>query len=70
MENIEKCLVIALNELGKISFSGQTVIPAGRAMGALLLAQAEVNRIKAEKANKDQKAAEGADKEKGGITHA
>lgn len=53
MENIEKCLKIALSELGKIGFSGNTVIPAGRAMDALLLASQEVQQIKAEKMKKD-----------------
>lgn len=48
MENIEKCLNIALRELGKIGFSGNTVIPAGRAMDALVLASQEVKRLRAE----------------------
>lgn len=52
MENIEKCLNIAMQELGKISFSGKTVIPAGRAMDALYLAAQEVKRLKAEKMKK------------------
>lgn len=50
MENIEKCLNIAMQELGKISFSGKTVIPAGRAMDALYLAAQEVAKLKAERA--------------------
>lgn len=49
MENIEKCLAIAISELGKISFSGPLLIPAGKAMNALCLAAQEVQRLKAEK---------------------
>ena len=49
MENIEKCLAIAISELGKISFGGPLLIPAGKAMHALSLAVAEVERLKAEK---------------------
>lgn len=48
MENIENCLVIAINELGKINFSGGTLIPAGKVMQALQLAAQEVERLKAE----------------------
>ena len=48
MENIEKCLAIAISELGKISFSGPLLIPAGKVMNALCLAMQEVQRLKAE----------------------
>ena len=52
METIYKCISIALNELGKLSFSGQSVIPAGNAMEALYLAAAETERLMAEQAEK------------------
>ena len=53
MENIEKCLAIAIGELGKINFSGGALIPAGKAMNALYLAAQEVERLKAEAAEKE-----------------
>lgn len=54
MENIEKCLAIAINELSKLNFSGGALIPAGKAMNALYLAAQEVERLKAaEKENND-----------------
>ena len=36
------------SELGKISFSGSLLIPAGKVMNALCLAMQEVQRLKAE----------------------
>ena len=54
MENIEKCLAIAISELGKLNFSGGALIPAGKVMNALYLAAQEVERLKAaEKENND-----------------
>lgn len=52
METIHKCITIALGELGKLSFSGNSVIPAGQAMQALVLAAQEAERLleEAEKA--------------------
>lgn len=52
MENIEKCLAIAINELGKLNFSGGALIPAGKAMNALYLAAQEVDRLKSETTEK------------------
>ena len=54
MENIEKCLAIAISEFSKLNFSGGALIPAGKAMNALYLAAQEVERLKAaEKENND-----------------
>ena len=53
MENIEKCLVIAIEELSKLNFSGGALIPAGKAMNALYLAAQEVERLKTEAAEKE-----------------
>lgn len=47
MENIEKCLTIAVSELGKLNFSGAALVPAGKVMNALLLALEETRRLKA-----------------------
>ena len=58
MENIEKCLAIAISELGKISFSGPLLIPAGKAMHALSLAAQEVERLKAEEQDRQAEAKE------------
>lgn len=58
MENIEKCLAIAISELGKISFSGPLLIPAGKAMHALSLAAQEVQRLKAEEQDRQAEAKE------------
>lgn len=58
MENIEKCLGIAISELGKISFSGPLLIPAGKAMHALSLAAQEVQRLKAEEKERQADAKE------------
>lgn len=51
METIEKCVKIALEELGRLQFSGASVIPAGRAMDALYLAAQELQKLREE--NKD-----------------
>lgn len=48
MENIEKCLTIAVSELGKLNFSGAALVPAGKVMNALLLALEEMRRLRAE----------------------
>lgn len=62
MENIEKCLAIALKELGQLSFRGAAVIPAGRAMDALYLAAQELKNIKAkESEDRGDKDKEGTD---------
>lgn len=62
MENIEKCLAIALKELGRISFNGAAVIPAGRAMDALYLAAQELKNSKAkESEDREDRDKEGAD---------
>ena len=53
METINKCIAIALSELGKLSFSGDTVIPAGKAMNALYLASAEIKVLMAQKPEKE-----------------
>lgn len=53
MENIGKCIAIAINELGKLNFSGGALIPAGKAMNALYLAAQEIERLKAEAAEKE-----------------
>ena len=53
MENIEKCLAIAISELGKLNFSGGALIPAGKAMNALYLAAQEVERLKAAEKEKN-----------------
>ena len=53
MENIEKCLAIAISELGKLNFSGGALIPAGKVMNALYLAAQEVERLKSEAAEKE-----------------
>ena len=53
MENIGKCIAIAINELGKLNFSGDALIPAGKAMNALYLAAQEIERLKAEAAEKE-----------------
>lgn len=58
MENIEKCLAIAISELGKISFSGSLLIPAGKVMNALHLAAQEVQRLKAEEQDRQAEAQE------------
>ena len=46
METIEKCVTIALEELGRLQFSGVSVIPAGRAMDALYLAAQEIQKLR------------------------
>lgn len=51
METIEKCVTIALEELGRIQFSGVPVIPAGRAMDALYLAAQEIQKLREEEKN-------------------
>ena len=53
MENIEKCLSIAISELSKLNFSGGALIPAGKAMNALYLAAQEVERLKAAEKEKN-----------------
>ncbi len=58
MENIGKCLAIALSELGKIHFSGTAVIPAGKAMHALYLAAQETERLQAEEEDRRLEAKE------------
>lgn len=63
METIYKCISIALSELGKLSFSGQSVIPAGNAMEALYLAAAETERLMAEQAEKQTDNGEEAEKQ-------
>ena len=49
METINKCIAIALSEMGKLQFSGTAVIPAGKAMNALYLAAEEIKVLMAEK---------------------
>lgn len=51
METIEKCVTIALEELGRLQFSGVSVIPAGRAMDALYLAAQEIQKLREEEKN-------------------
>ena len=51
METIEKCVTIALEELGRLQFSGVSVIPAGRAMDALYLAAQEIQKLREEGKN-------------------
>lgn len=51
MDTIEKCVKIALEELGRLQFSGVALIPAGRAMDALYLAAQELQKLREE--NKD-----------------
>ena len=58
MENIEKCLTIAVNELSKLSFSGAALVPAGKVMNALLLALEETRRLKAEEQDHAEEAKE------------
>ena len=64
METIYKCISIALSELGKLSFSGQSVIPAGNAMEALYLAAAETERLIAEQEEKEKQTNNGEEAEK------
>ena len=54
MEKIKKCLAVALDELGKIKFSGMAVIPAGNAMSALYLAAQEVEKLNAQSGKEEQ----------------
>ena len=54
METIDKFLAVALNELGKIKFSGAAVIPAGNAMSALYLAIEELEKLRAESKQEDK----------------
>ena len=49
METIKKYLAVALDELGKIKFSGMAVIPAGNAMSALYLAAQEAEKLLSER---------------------
>ena len=58
MENIGKCLVDAISELGKLKFSGAALIPAGRAMNALHLAAQEIERLKEEEKDRQAEAKE------------
>lgn len=51
METIEKCVTIALEELGRLQFSGVSVIPAGRAMDALYLVAREIQKLREEEKN-------------------
>lgn len=51
METISKCIKIALDELGRLQFSGVSVIPAGRAMDALYLAAQELQKLREEEKN-------------------
>lgn len=51
METIEKCVTIALEELGRLQFSGVSVIPAGRTMDALYLAAQEIQKLREEEKN-------------------
>ena len=53
METIEKCVTIALEELGRLQFSGVSVIPAGRAMDALYLAAQEIQKLREEEKKKN-----------------
>lgn len=55
METISKCIAIALSEMGKLSFSGATLIPAGKVMEALRLAANEIEELKAGKAAEERK---------------
>lgn len=55
METISKCIAIALSEMGKLSFSGATLIPAGKVMEALRLAAKEIEELKAGKAAEERK---------------
>ena len=48
MEELKKCIAVALNEMGKLKFSGPSVIPAGNVMSALYLAGDEINRLEKE----------------------
>ena len=58
METIKKCIAIALGEMGKISFSGAPVIPAGKAMSALILAGEEIKRLEVEEQERQAEAKE------------
>lgn len=55
METINKCIAIALSEMGKLSFSGATLIQAGKVMEALRLAANEIEVLKARKAEEERK---------------
>ena len=64
MDTIEKCIAIALEELGRLQFSGVSVIPAGRAMDALYLASQELQKLREEEKNgrQDDRGTEKSDK--------
>lgn len=64
METISKCIKIALDELGRLQFSGVSVIPAGRAMDALYLAAQELQKPREETKNggQDNRGTEKSDK--------
>lgn len=49
METINKCIAIALSEMNKLRFSGETLIPAGKVMEALRLAAEEIKVLMAQK---------------------
>lgn len=64
MDTIGKCIAIALEELGRLQFSGVSVIPAGRAMDALYLASQELQKLREEDKNgrQDNRGTEKSDK--------
>ena len=56
MKELKKCVAVALSEMGKLRFSGATLIPAGNVMSALTLAGEEINRLEVEEQKRQAEA--------------